>query len=269
MSDFETEVSSGQRFEFGKNWRSFLSHLTDERIKIAEYSLREKLKLDSLEGLRFLDAGNGSGLFSLAARRLGARVRSFDFDPNSVECARELKRRYFPDDPDWEISRGSVLNESFLASLGEFDVTYCWGVLHHTGDMWKGMELVSKTVKPGGKYYIMIYRDRGWSSRLWWHVKRFYCSGRIQRLIALSGFVTYAATKQFLTDILARRNPIAHYRDYKEQRGMSRYHDWVDWIGGFPYEYATPEEVIGYCKELGFELSVHDVNQYVFVKLDS
>ena len=40
--------------------------------------------------------GCGSGLFRLAARRLGARVESFDYDPQSVACARERPRTRKP-----------------------------------------------------------------------------------------------------------------------------------------------------------------------------
>src|SRR5580698_3804003 len=88
------EIGAGERFEFGKNWQRFLSVLNRERIAQAEASLKTSLRVESLEGLRFLDAGSGSGLFSLAAWRLGARVHSFDYDPASAACTAELRRRY-------------------------------------------------------------------------------------------------------------------------------------------------------------------------------
>src|SRR5215203_6429280 len=94
---FEEDIAAGQRFEFGKNWQRFLSVLDDERIVEAERSLTEMLGGKTLTGKTFLDVGCGSGLFSLAAMRLGAeRVHSFDYDPRSVACTQELKRRYFP-----------------------------------------------------------------------------------------------------------------------------------------------------------------------------
>ena len=88
------EVEAGQRFQFGENWRRFLGVLDESRIAAAEDSLRKAFAGEDLAGRTFLDAGSGSGLFSLAARRLGARVQSFDFDPQSVACTLELEQGF-------------------------------------------------------------------------------------------------------------------------------------------------------------------------------
>src|SRR5215510_15029085 len=117
-----SEVARGERFKFGENWSRFLEVLTDARIAEAVGSLKEKLETDSLEGKTFLDVGSGSGLFSLAARKLGARVHSFDFDPQSVACTSELRRRYFPNDSRWVVEEGSALDTGYVESLGEFDI---------------------------------------------------------------------------------------------------------------------------------------------------
>src|SRR5437763_14715558 len=121
------EVAAGQRFEFGKNWAAFLSVLDEERIAKAEESLKEMLEVETLEGKTFLDIGSGSGLFSLAARRLGARVHSFDYDSSSFACTQELRNRYFPGDPNWRVEQGSALDAEYLRSLGSFDIVYSWG----------------------------------------------------------------------------------------------------------------------------------------------
>src|SRR5713101_7580759 len=113
------EVSAGERFEFGKNWRRFLALLDEERIAVAERSLQTMLEVERLDGQRFLDVGSGSGLFSLAAVRLGAHVHSFDYDPQSVACTRYLKESYAPD-AAWTIENGSILDTRFLATLGQF-----------------------------------------------------------------------------------------------------------------------------------------------------
>ncbi|MGH8527755.1 MAG: class I SAM-dependent methyltransferase, partial [Gammaproteobacteria bacterium] len=175
MTEHAQEISLGKRFEFGANWTRFLALVNEDRIRFAEHSLRDLLEAGTLQGKTFLDIGSGSGLFSLAARRLGAKVRSFDYDPRSVACTRELKCRYFPDDPEWTIEEGSVLDQAFLVRLGTFDVVYSWGVLHHTGAMWQALENVTPLVKPQGRLYIAIYNDLGRASVLWKRVKRAYC----------------------------------------------------------------------------------------------
>src|SRR5690242_15270651 len=115
------EVASGGRFEFGENSTRFLEVVDEHRIVEAERSLREMLEVQRLDGRSFLDIGCGSGLFSLAAVRLGAeRVHSLDFDPASVACAGELRRRYAADDERWTIEAGSALDRDYLASLGSF-----------------------------------------------------------------------------------------------------------------------------------------------------
>ena len=73
---FDTELSTGRRFPFGKNWARFLQTLSDARIERAKRSTLEMLGLPHRHDKTFLDIGSGSGLFSLVADRLGATVHS-------------------------------------------------------------------------------------------------------------------------------------------------------------------------------------------------
>jgi 2-polyprenyl-3-methyl-5-hydroxy-6-metoxy-1,4-benzoquinol methylase len=168
------EVALGQRFEFGKNWTAFLNTFNDERLEFAKVSLANMLEVTDLRGRTFLDAGCGSGLFSLAARRLGASVFSFDYDPASVRCAAELKRVHQSEDVNWTVEEGSVLDEKYLSALGRFDVVYSWGVLHHTGSMWKALENVGNLVAPDGSLFVAIYNDEGARSNRWRTIKKLY-----------------------------------------------------------------------------------------------
>jgi 2-polyprenyl-3-methyl-5-hydroxy-6-metoxy-1,4-benzoquinol methylase len=269
-----TPIDTEKRFAFGENWRRFLSVLNDERIAVAEDSLREMLEVKSLAGRSFLDVGSGSGLFSLAAARLGAaRIHSFDFDRSSVACTEELKRRYFPNMKEWSIERGSALDDAYLARLGQYDIVYSWGVLHHTGNMWQALEGVIPAVKPGGRLFIAIYNDRGWISHGWRLVKRIYITGRPGAALVTAVFVPIFAGKGLAADVLRGRNPAKRYRDYKKQRGMSVVHDWLDWLGGYPFEVATPREIREFYERHGFRLAklkarehLNGNNEFVFVK---
>ena len=251
-STFEQEVKQGERYQFGKNWRWFLSVLNDKRILEAEKSLKMMLEVESLQGKRFLDIGSGSGLFSLAARRLGAKVHSFDYDPDSVACTQELKRRYFPDDRDWIIERGSALDVDYVKSLGQFDIVYSWGVLHHTGAMWQALENASLPVDNNGLLFIAIYNDLGDTSKQWRKIKQVYCSGSLGKILVSAFFIPYFVLGGLTVDILKRRNPAARYA--QKSRGMSRVHDWFEWLGGYPYEVAKPEEIFNFYQQRGFSL---------------
>lgn len=251
------EVAQGERFRFGENWRAFLATLDEERIRVAEESLAARLGLPRLDGRTFLDIGCGSGLFSLAARRLGARVRSFDFDPQSVACCAELRRRYFPGDPDWVIGEGSALDAAYLGSLGAFDVVYSWGVLHHTGDLRRALALAAERTAPGGLLFVAIYNDQGGASRRWLKIKRLYNAlpRPLQPALVVAAAAWYEA-RYAAGRLLAGRNPLpfASWAEKKRQRGMSAWHDWVDWVGGLPFEVARPEDVILPLRAAGFTL---------------
>lgn len=251
----ETPDTPEARFAFGENWRRFLDVLDENRIQVAEASLTEMLPRASLAGLSFLDIGCGSGLFSLAAMRLGAsQVHSFDYDPSSVACARELKRRYYPDDPRWTVERGDALDQDYMISLGSWDVVYSWGVLHHTGNMWQALANVADLAINDTILYISIYNDQGRASYGSTKVKQTYNAGPVGRAAVMGAFVPMFAARNLINDLLHRRSPLESYRSYYEQRGMSRVHDWVDWLGGYPFEVARPEEIFEFFQERGFQL---------------
>jgi len=242
------------RFAFGKNWRSFLELLNENRIEESVRAVRTSLGRGDLIGCRVLDIGSGSGLSSLAMRRMGARLVSFDFDTDSVACTRELRERFFPNDPDWEIMQGSVLDEHFMTSLGTFDVVYAWGVLHHTGNMWRAIDLSLSRVGESGTFLVALYNDQGWRSRVWWHIKRVYCSSWLGRATVVATFYPLFAAYALALDVRRGEMPGSHARGYARQRGMSLTHDWKDWLGGYPFEVTSRRELSGVVEPRGFAL---------------
>src|SRR5437868_6183869 len=244
-----------RRFAFGENWLDLLPRIDDARVRRAEEALRTALRKDDLSGLSFLDAGSGSGLFSLAAARLGAaRVHSFDFDPESVACTTQLRGIHKPALDDWTIERGDLLDRRYCESLGRFDVVYCFGVVHHTGAMWEALDNLVETVAPGGLLSLSVYNDQGNASDRWSRVKRFYhrLPEAIRPAYAAVVWLPFEA-REAVAGI--RDDPRAYLRTWTDrERGMARWHDIVDWVGGFPFEVARPEEVFERARSHGLEL---------------
>lgn len=260
-----SEIAAGERFEFGANWKRFLEVLDEVRIVKAEDALKEMLSVENLNGLTFLDIGSGSGLSSLAARRLGATVRSFDYDPASVACTQELKRLYFKDDPNWQIGEGSALDAAFMRSLGTFDIVYSWGVLHHSGAMWQGLENAVIPLSDGGRLFIAIYNDQGWVSQYWLAVKKLYNMNLIFRWAVTCFHFPYLFAARWLKRALSGGLVI--------ERGMSIWFDMLDWLGGLPFEVASTSAITSYYKTRKLSEQVvkgcgsrHGCNEFVFVR---
>ena len=265
------------RFGFGANWRQFLALLNDERIDQAVASMQKLLKEDSLRGKTFLDIGSGSGLFSLAARRLGARVHSLDYDADSVGCTAELRRRFYADDPDWVVEQGSILSPAYVKSLGTFDVVYSWGVLHHTGDMWTALEHAHLLTKPGGILSVALYNDAGGRSRRWVALKRTYNSLPAWLQPTFAALTMVPAELRMALGALARLDPMEYVRGWTRyghtHRGMTKWRDIIDWVGGYPYEYARVDQIFEFYATRGYTLrnvvcaqGALGCNEFVFVR---
>jgi len=232
------------------------------------------LGLATLDGMSFLDIGSGSGLSSLAARRLGARVHSFDYDPSSVQCTRELRYRYFNDQEDWVVEEASVLDKQYLRSLGCFDIVYSWGVLHHTGAMWEALENIIPLVsRNGGRLFLAIYNDQGRASSHWLRIKRLYnkLPPPFRWAVLWPAFARLWGPS-VIRDTMTGQ-PLRTWTKYSEAdpRGMSPWRDVVDWVGGLPFEVAKPERVFHFYRQRGFVLERlttcaggHGCNEYVF-----
>jgi len=245
----ETGLAANRRFAFGDNWRKFLDRLDEPRVTKAEQSLKELLVRDDLHGLTFLDIGCGSGIFSLAARRLGARVHSIDYDPAAVECALILQQRFYTGDNQWKFGCGSILDADFVGSLGTFDIVYSWGVLHHTGAMYQAIEQAASRVKPGGLFAFALYRKTRFCF-FWTHEKRWYANASPWEQRSADALFTFF---QRLAFMLRRRDFKQYVANYQSVRGMDYATDVHDWMGGYPYESARPSEVLEFMDRLEFE----------------
>jgi len=243
MSDL-TAVES--HFKFGENWRSYSRLIDEPRLVQATEDLRRLVGGD-LAGKRFLDIGCGSGLHSAAALRLGARtLNAVDLDPDSVATTREVLGR-LAEGRDWTVEQRSVF-ELPAEWSGRFDVTYSWGVLHHTGSMWKAIDAAAGTVAPGGRFVVALYRKTllcaPWRLEKRWYAKASPAAQERARRVYIGLFHLLGRLRGMDTE--------AYVRDYASSRGMDYEHDVHDWMGGYPYESASPAELNGFMTQRGF-----------------
>jgi 2-polyprenyl-6-hydroxyphenyl methylase/3-demethylubiquinone-9 3-methyltransferase len=257
-------------FSFGKNWDRFLDSLNPTRLKIAESSIVDFLEVDSFSNKSVLDIGCGSGIFSYSFYQLGAKkLVSFDVDPYSVACCKHMRERAGGPD-NWEVLEASVLDKKKIGALGKFDIVYSWGVLHHTGDMWKAIGNATTLVHKNGYLYITIYNKTS-TSIFWLWIKKIYNKFP---LIGKFVIVPLEAIRHFLLYVAGGKNPVTEIRNYYKKRGMRWHNDLVDWLGGYPYEYASIQDIFIYFKNNhpDFKLiNLKDVNgigcnSFLFIK---
>ena len=234
-------------FRFGRNWQRYVSgYLDPDRERIAAESLEELV--GDIHGKTFLDIGSGSGLFSLCAHRAGAsRVVSLDVDPDAVAATRMLHARAGSPE-EWVVLHRSILDPATVAELDPADIVYSWGVLHHTGDMHTAIRNVAALTAPGGRLAIAIYNRvtaRWPDSEMWLRIKRLY--NQSPRALQATMEAIYA-TYWFLGRLRNRQNPLRAAREYRKSRGMALWTDVVDWLGGYPYEFATVDEIVAFCE---------------------
>lgn len=257
-------------FSFGRNWDRFVrEHYSDERVEISRRHLLNFLGVQDMSGKSFLDIGCGSGIHSLAAFRSGtSRVVSVDVDPFSVRATKWVRER--AGSPlTWEVHEGSILDPEFVSRLEPADIVYSWGVLHHTGNLWESIRHAAGRVPPGGLFYIAIY-EKTPESPYWIDVKQRYnrASALRKRFMELAHvYRTFLRTK---SPAILMRN-LRYILDYRASRGMAFWTDVRDWLGGWPYEPATPAEVTGFCeKTLGLltvKVKGGEANvEYLFVR---
>lgn len=252
-------------FDFGENWKEFAANaLTPAAVEQARRQLQELLP-DELKGKTFLDIGFGQGLSLTLASEREAKTTGIDINPKCAE-ALEITRNKLQVAGETEIIVGSILDPQVMGALNgrTFDVVHSWGVLHHTGDMHSAMKNAASLVAPRGAFVIAIY-NKHITSAAWKCIKFIYCaSPQLIRKVMIGLFYPVIALAKAL---VTGRNP------FKMSRGMDFYYNVVDWVGGYPYEYASISEIEEMMAELGFSLKKAipaqvptGCNEFVFIR---
>ncbi len=271
---YEESYQKERHFSFGKNWKKFLKTVNERRITEAKKSLVNSFSgEEKIINKTFIDVGCGSGLFSLAASLIGVKsLVSVDVDEYSIECAKYLRKKY--EGNNWTIENASALDSKLVEKFGRFDIVYSWGVLHHTGNMWLAINNVSKLVNENGLFCIAIYNNNQkykfeGTSTFWLKIKSFYNrTNWFNKLIAYWFYTVYL----LLGITMTGNNPIKYIKNYHTIRGMNFFTDIKDWLGGYPYEFASANKIIEHVEGRGFKLKNNKLarsigcNEFLFEK---
>jgi hypothetical protein len=147
--------------------------------------------------------------------------------------------------------------------------------------MWDAIRNSTRLVGKAGYYYLALYnkilaRDgaASWIHPFWIRIKKTYNSSpRLGKYV-----FEPLAMAAYLAMVTARgQNPVTHVKQYKSHRGMSWKTDATDWLGGYPYEFATVEEVFAFVKNTRPEFNLVNIkvtsgrglNWYLFERTDA
>jgi hypothetical protein len=244
------------QFDFGKNWEAFSRiSLDKDKIRQAQLDFQKLVAEIPLKELSFLDIGFGQGLSLLTAASAGARCVGIDINSRCLEVLEENRRRFFSDIGTDRISalQGSILGPESIRQLqshpfarsGGFDVVHSWGALHHSGSLFQAIQNAATLVVSRGYLILAIYQTH-WSSPLWKRIKYFY--NRSPSFIRPFWIWLCYPLIYLAKWIVTGKNPMI------KNRGMDFYYDVIDWVGGYPYEYASQPEIVRFLNGLGFDL---------------
>ena len=119
---------------FGRQWKIYNKVQLDSKngTTRSEDRLRQALgkPLDSIKGLKIIEAGSGAGRFTEILLKYGAKVYSFDLSE-----AVEVNYKNNSTDKNLTIFQADIENIPFEDNF--FDISLCLGVMQHTRDSQK------------------------------------------------------------------------------------------------------------------------------------
>ena len=110
---------------------------------------------DWFRGKKVMDAGCGQGRWTYGFGKLGvAECTSFDISDAGVASTRKVAEEF---GDSFVVYKKNILED--LGFAEDYDMVWCFGVLHHTGDTYRGLRNLIRHVKPGGYLYLMLYGE--------------------------------------------------------------------------------------------------------------
>jgi SAM-dependent methyltransferase len=142
---------------FGSLWTTLSDKQYRESVELfTKRAIANNFDLEWLKNKKCLDAGCGSGRYSVAMALHGAAwITAVDVSETGLLEARRRATEF----PQIKFQQGSVLELPFEDET--FDFVWSAGVIHHTADFDKALSELTRVLRPGGKLFLLVYGAGG------------------------------------------------------------------------------------------------------------
>ena len=136
----------------------FFQEVSERRYKV-ESHIPEFAGFHLWAGKRVLEIGCGIGSDAEEFAKHGADYVGIDLSDQSIALCQQ---RFEVLGLEGEFHNIDVTDIDALTTLGEFDLVYSYGVIHHFPGIDRIISNVNEVVKPGGEFRYMVYAKNSW-----------------------------------------------------------------------------------------------------------
>jgi len=192
---------------------------------------------EEVRGKSVLDAGCGTGIFSIIFARNGAgRVVGIDISPGSLETANGLKERFNLSNAEFRLQ--DMLRLPFPDAA--FDIVWAWGTVHHTTDPFRAVSELIRVLRPGGSLFLAVYKK----------TKVTFIHEIIRKTLIKTPRRTWTALSKVMAFFLAPVVFVFKKRE-KSRKGEKLEELILDWYFVPIRHYYTPEEIQDFLGKKG------------------
>jgi len=130
-----------------------------ERRFFVEPHLRDFASFHQWRGKRVLEVGSGIGSDAVEFARHGADYVGIDLSAESVAMSRQ---RFELFGLQGEFHVMDAADQVMMSKLGQFDLVYSCGVLHHYPDMTACLDNIHAALLPMGEFRMLVYAKNSW-----------------------------------------------------------------------------------------------------------
>jgi ubiquinone/menaquinone biosynthesis C-methylase UbiE len=212
---------------------------------IPEYEASEKhweifYAAEEVQGKSILDAGCGTGIFSIIFANKGAdQVTGIDISEGSLHTAQSLKEKFGLKNAEFE--KQDMLALPFPDR--SFDIVWAWGTVHHTTDPFKAIDELIRVLKPSGSILLAIYK----------RTRLTFIHEIIRKILVRTPRKTWKVLAKILAIFLSPVIFLLKKRE-KSRKGEKLEELIIDWYFVPIRHYYKPGEIKNYLEERGFSV---------------